>query len=124
MRHFVAYHNTAEMGADPNPLSVVTSKPLAKQIMGDRVWLIAGVGGGPKQYQLTATFIINDCSEIAGDRFEYRVTGQGRVFEPPIPLSDREWFADFLKSQQNFSLGLREITSSPHLGQLVELTEQ
>src|ERR1700678_3982037 len=100
MRHFVAYHNSAEMGIDRDPLSVVTSKPLAKQIIGDRLWLIAGVGGGPKQYQLASTFTVSDCNEIAGDRFEYRVTGQGQAFEPPIPLSDRAWFADFLKSQQ------------------------
>ena len=123
MRHFLAYHNTAEMGADSDPLSVVTSKSLAKQIIGDRVWLIAGVGGSPKQYQLTSTFTVSDCTEIAGDRFEFRVTGQGRLFGPPHSLERQRVVCGLPEESANFSLGLREITSSPHIGQFVELAE-
>ena len=125
MRHFVAYHNNSEMGADADSLSVVTSKPLAKQIIGDRVWLIAGVGGGPKEYQRASTFTVGDCPAIAGDRFEYRLTGEGLVFGLPVNLCDREWFADFLNGLRVTTLPVasrrphvrinRELTSRPNL---------
>ena len=121
MRHFVAYHNNAQMGPDDDPLSVVTSKPMSARIEGDRVWLIDGVGLGPKQYRLVSSFIATNVVQIAGDRFDHRIEGEGRTFDPPRLLNDHDWFADFLKSQQNFSLGLREITDSPHLERLLEI---
>jgi len=88
---------------------VATNKPMAKKkLKGSRVWLIGGIGK-PRRYYLCYNFLADSVDERDGE-FRYIISGQeGNFFKPPILLNDFSWFRDFMRSQQNFSLGLREI---------------
>lgn len=86
---------------------IVTSKPVSK-LMGSRVWLIGGIGK-PRKYYLCYNFLV-DTIEPSNSDFKYIVDGQkGNFFKPAKLLNDYPWFKDFLKNQQNFSMGLRKI---------------
>jgi hypothetical protein len=47
----------------------------------------------------------------------------GQRFDPPVLLSDLDWFKDFIDQQQNFSLGVREIQEE-FLAELEKIREQ
>jgi hypothetical protein len=108
VKHFVQYHNTEKQGRlrsrPDGRMAIFTSKPSSK-LIGQRIWLVSGEGS-PRRYKLENTFVADKVQEsdiniVSG--------ADGTRFDPPIPLSGLPWFADFLRSQQNFSLGLREI---------------
>ena len=123
MRHFIAYHNADRMGyADIERLRVLTSKPVGNDLIGHCVWLIVGKGKREKTYFLGSRFTIADIaeSEVAG--FAHQVIGHhGRVFAPLVPLADLDWFNDFRRSIQNFSLGFRKITDQQVIRKFEEL---
>lgn len=111
MRHFIAYHNADRMGyADIERMRVLTNKPVTDDMIGDHVWLVVGKGERDKSYFLGSHFVIDDIAKSESGDFDNQLTGHdGRVFGPMIELDDFDWFDDFRKSIQNFSLGLREI---------------
>jgi len=86
---------------------VGTSRPVSK-LKGCRIWLIGGIGK-PRKYYLCYSFIV-DRIEPADRHFRFSVNGKEGIFlKPPVLLNDFSWFKGFLRSQQNFSLGLRRI---------------
>lgn len=108
MKHYVQYHNTEKQGRlrsrSDGRMAIVTSRPVSK-LIGQRIWLVSGEGR-PRRYQLESTFVADkvresDINTVSG--------ADGTHFDLPVPLSGLPWFADFLRLQQNFSLGLREI---------------
>ena len=111
MEHYVAYHNADKMGyADIEQMRVYTSKAVGPEMIGDHVWLVVGKGKTDKTYFLGCRFIIGEVAPSDIGDFKSQVSGgDGRVFGPMIPLEDLDWFENFRKDCQYFSLGLREI---------------
>lgn len=117
MDNYVQYHNSEAMGVscleltddEESGFSIATSKSVSK-LIGSRIWLVGGIGK-PRKYYLCYYFLVDEIEPSNGDSyFKYYVNGQqGKVFSPAILLNDFQWFKDFLKSQQNFSMGLRKI---------------
>ncbi len=111
--NYVQYHNTDTIGklleGRGNDFGISTSKPVSK-LIGSRIWLISGTGK-PRKYHLCYYFFADTIEPLGRDSdFKFSVTGQeGRSFEPAILISNLSWFKDFLKRQQNFSMGLRKI---------------
>jgi len=113
MDDYVQYHNSETMGFsclefdESEGFGILTSKSSSK-LRGNRIWLIGGIGK-PRKYYLCYNFFVETIKPSEGD-FKFIVDGQqGTFFKPAILLSDFPWFKDFLKSQQNFSMGLRKI---------------
>ncbi len=113
---YVQYHNSKTAGISclkldfSNGFRISTSKSVAK-LKGNRVWLIGSEEGKPKQYYLCNYFIVDQIGTAdKKSRFKYIVESKrGIPYKPPILLNNLPWFAGFLKSQQNFSFGLRRI---------------
>lgn len=112
MRHYVCYHNEERMGysyEEADEFVVGTSKKVDK-IIGNKVWIIAGIGR-PRDYYLCSWFIADGTDENDDEYFKYIVYGSERTsrgsVDPPIKLNDLPWFREFLKTQANFSFGLR-----------------
>jgi hypothetical protein len=113
MDDYVQYHNSDTMGelshSERSGFGVSTNKSVSK-LMGSRIWLISGTGK-PRKYHLCYYFFVDTIEPL--DRisdFKFSLNGeQGKSFERAILISDFPWFKGFLKSQQNFSMGLRKI---------------
>lgn len=111
--NYVQYHNSDARGKlnknRSNYFGISTKKRISS-LVGSRIWLISG-RGNPKKYYLEFWFIVDDVKSLAEDtEFKFFVTGkQGKSFKSAILLNKFSWFKDFLKSQQNFSMGLRKI---------------
>jgi putative restriction endonuclease len=109
MKHYVQYHNTDKQGGRPElgrgEYRIFSSKSL-RHLPGNRVWLISGEGKSPKSYFLEYTFVVD---AIGAGKTNVARGRDGFRFDPPIPLNGLAWFKHFQVSQQNFSLGLREI---------------
>ncbi|MCX7783211.1 MAG: DUF3883 domain-containing protein [Meiothermus sp.] len=88
-----------------------TSKKVEK-ILGNKVWIIAGIGK-PREYYLCSWFVADGIDENEDDYFKNIVYGSERtsraIIDPPIKLNDLPWFKEFLRTQANFSFGLRVI---------------
>ncbi len=108
MKHFVQYHHVERMGPASPKLVIHTNKRV-EGIAGHVVWLIAGQGQ-PRKYALAKAFVVDEVGPLVGEDFKHYVRGTtGRTFDPPIALDELPWFPGFLRSQANFSLGLKEI---------------
>ena len=113
---YIQYHNSKKTGVSCLDLDykkgfgVSTSKSVPN-LVGNRIWLIGGLGKSPKQYYLCNYFIVDEIGPAKDQRFfKYFVAGgTGVGFEPPILLNNLDWFSDFLQSQQNFHFGLRKL---------------
>lgn len=120
MRHFVAYHNAEKMGYkyQPNGEYAFFSRKALTQLertIGSMVWVINGSRSKVRDttYTLCAVYMPDEVIDSNEAAFDYIVTGTvGHNFDPPIELNHLSWFAGFLKSQNNFSLGIREIEES------------
>ncbi len=114
MRHFVQYHNTEEMGQECDtgetaPFEIVTNKRV-NHLRGNTVWLVAGKGRHPRRYYLCQHFVVDEVGRKDEARFKFYARGRhGKRFQPLLPIDHYPWFHDFRASQQNFSLGVREI---------------
>lgn len=128
--HLVGYHNTEQMGypllerdpsRDRDPFKFMTNKPVAN-LVGSKVWAIAGVKAARMQYFLGAWFIIGESGSANHPSLNHYVRGAGELFEPMIRLDDLPWFAPFRASQGNFGFGLAPIQGEfvTHLEALVE----
>ena len=117
MRHFVQYHNAERYGPAVVDLIIHTSRPV-QALPGNMVWLIAGAGR-PREYRLLKVFVVDEIGPLADDDFAHYARGsQGKFFAPGVLLSGRPTFSQFLRSQANFSLGLREIRDRTHVAML------
>lgn len=115
MRHFVQYHNVEKLGQgcceDPwDNFAAVTRKAVPCR-RGDIIWLVAGEGR-PRRYSLCKRFTVEAIEPEVETAYRFRISGKrGTQAQAPIPIDQFAWFPAFLKGQQNFSLGLREIDS-------------
>lgn len=115
MKNYIQYHNSEAMDYSISDISksddfgISTNRSL-KDIIGSRVWLIGGEGK-PRKYYLCYQFIVDSVFDNGIDSdFKYSIDGvKGKHYNPAIELSGFLWFKSFLKSVQNFSLGLREL---------------
>jgi hypothetical protein len=131
MRHFVAYHNAEKMGYEYEPngeYSFFSRKALAslEKTIGSMVWVINGSRLNTRHttYTLRAVYMPDEQLDANEVNFDYIIAGSvGHDFDPPIELNDFPWFAGFLKSQNNFSLGISEIKDSAALGYLNSIVE-
>jgi len=93
---------------------------------GNILWVISGEGK-PRRYYLCGVFIVDDVGEeedlTAGFKFYARGV-QGTFFRPQIQIDKYPWFKEFLASQQNFSLGLREVKEGKYIKEFEKLGEQ
>jgi hypothetical protein len=78
-----------------------------QSFIGNTVLLISG-SSKPRKYYLSYTFRQPKPPSIAGSKKIIAGTNV-QTYHPPILLSDLPWFSAFLKSQLNFSFGLRKI---------------
>lgn len=113
MDDYVQYHNSEKMQysclefREKDSFRIFTWKPATK-LIGQRVWLMGGISN-PRKYYLCYNFIV-DTIDQTDDNYMSVLEGKEGIFlNPPIFLNDFYWFKDFLKSQQNFSFGLRKI---------------
>ncbi len=110
MKNYVQYHNTATQGAlriSPDGGFQIFATKSIHHLVGQKVWLISGEGAkSPKSYYLRYCFNVE---EIADGTPNIARGFNGHRFDPPIHLNVRPWFREFLRKQQNFSLGVREI---------------
>ncbi|ROZ72091.1 hypothetical protein [Ramlibacter sp. WS9] len=133
MNHFAAYHNPDTMGygaLDINVHSQLTGQRIADptRFIGARLWTVTGerLAGSPrKHYSLRNTFVIDRISPYTGavQGFDKMVTGSdGMMFNPMIPLSDLDWFPEFLKRMGNFGFGIHPIMNSEYIAALQAIT--
>ena len=113
MRHFVQYHEVADMGpymAPEEGFLVVTDKSSGLS-RGDRVWLVTGEGN-PCRYSLCCWFVVDNMEHLAVGKFHNRAIGTtGRHFTPFIPINDMPWLSELKRKCGNFGFGLQHITS-------------
>lgn len=129
MRHFVAYHNAEKMGYEYESIgeyAFFSRKALAllERAVGSMVWIINGSRSKTRNttYTLCAVYTPDEVIDANEAAFDYIITGTvGHDFAPPIELNPLSWFAGFLKSQSNFSLGINEIKDSTAIDYLNSL---
>ena len=93
---------------DVENLRIYTNKVLGN-LIGARVWLIAGEGK-PRKFQLRATFIVNNIDASDKPEFLTRVTGKEGQFLHPMPVLNGElWFDALKKAHGNFAFGFQPI---------------
>jgi hypothetical protein len=118
MKNYVQYHNTDKNGGRPSfdagRFAIYANKSI-RHLQGQRVWLISGESSAKKKvngqtltksYFLESSFIVDTIEEGSPNVASGR---EGIRFDPALALSGMPWFDDFKRSQQNFSLGVREI---------------
>jgi hypothetical protein len=112
VKNYVQYHNTATQGALGTPpdggFRMFATKSI-HHLVGQKVWLISGEGAkSPKSYYLRYWFNVEEIKEGTPNIAH---GFSGHRFDTPIHLNAMPWFREFLRRQQNFSLGVREIQS-------------
>ena len=108
---FIVYNNTDTVGElfKKAPLSVFTNKRVSENVLGGRVWLIAG-SGQPRKFFLRSWFIIENVGSGAEHGFSTCLRGtEGQVFDPMIEIDPSEWFTQLKKDQGNFAFGFNPI---------------
>lgn len=111
MKDFVVYNNPDTVGElyKKEPLSVFTNKRVSQDVIGSRVWLIAGAGK-PRRYYLRCWFFVDNVSSGSEHGFATRVSGvDGEVLDPMIEIPRDEWFLEFKKDQGQFAFGFSSI---------------
>ncbi len=122
MRHFIAYHNTEKMGRELHegePLRLVTNKPV-ERLLGNVVWFVTGSGTGTRQFALGSVFRVTEVGEADHAGFKWSASGDGHVFQPPIPIRECEWFPELLKTTGHFGLGVQEVKQEAIIAGLIE----
>lgn len=131
MSHFVAYHNAEKMGYEYEPIgeyAFFSRKALTflERTIGSMVWVINGSRSKARNttYTLCAVYTPDEIVDADEAAIDYIIAGSvGHDFDPPIELNHLPWFAGFLKSQSNFSLGISEIKDSTAIDYLNSLAK-
>lgn len=114
MQDYVVYHKAEVMGyevIDVNNLAIYTKKS-TKDVIGSRVWLIAGEGS-PRSYKLRAMFIISAICISDKPAFKNKITGKAGQLLNPMPILNAEpWFQAFVKEQGRFAFGFNQIKNT------------
>lgn len=83
-----------------------------KDVVGSRVWLIAGEGS-PRKYKLRAMFIISAIEASDKPAFKNKVTGKAGQLLNPMPILNAEpWFPAFVEEQGRFAFGFNQIKNT------------
>lgn len=108
---YVAYHSEELMGRPLKsgpPYGLLSRKPVS-HLLGKRVWVIES-REKKKTYFLRQRFTVDATSEIDDDFFRFLYSGKDGIdFTTEMPLNEFPWFAAFLKSVANFSIGVTTI---------------
>jgi hypothetical protein len=126
MRHFIAYHNTEKMGGplhEGEPLRMLTNKPV-QHLHQNTVWFITGEGTGTRQYSLGSVFRVVEVGDADEQAFKRFASGPGHVFQPPVPIRDREWFPEVLRATGHFGLGVQEVKDEAVIAGLIQLAAE
>lgn len=113
MKHFVQYHNPDRIIPTKHIPEegfywIITRKKLG-DLQGNCIWLIDGEGI-PRTYFLMNIFIAERVERLVDPYFRYRIVGRnGRLFQPPVELTDYPWFKELKSFLGNFSIGLTKI---------------
>lgn len=125
MKDFIVYNNPDSVGElyKKAPLSVFTNKRVSAEVVGGRVWLIAGGGSRQKRdYFLRCWFFIDEVASGSEHGFATCVRGvEGKVFDPMIPIDQDEWFRKLKKDQGNFAFGFSPIKDETAVSELEKL---
>lgn len=111
MVDFIVYNNPDSVGElyKKAPLSVYTNKRVSRDVIGSRVWLIAG-DRKPRKFLLRCYFYADDISSGREHGFATCISGTtGEVFDPMIEIIQAEWFLQLKKDQGNFAFGFGPI---------------
>ena len=101
----------------------VTAKLGNKDLVGNALWVLKGEGN-PRQYFLCGIFIVERLIPTVSPKGRYLLEGKdGIVFETPVRIDGYEWFKPFMKSQSNFSMGVREIRESNFIEQMKSVAQ-
>jgi hypothetical protein len=126
MRHFIAYHNTEKMSRplhDGAPLRLLTNKPV-QHLLQNTVWFVTGEGAGKRQYSLGSVFRVAEVGDTDEEGFKRFASGQGHVFQPPVPIKELEWFPEVLRATGHFGLGVQEVKDEAVIAGLRQLAAQ
>jgi hypothetical protein len=136
-RHFVAYHNSEELGpyfetaADRHAKNggFFTAKPFREETLaGQYLWVFEG-SGSPRRYQLMSHGAIESVTKEVrpswyrkpgrrfGTRLRFAVDGPA----DPISVTAMTWFKRLLRQQQSFRNGLNSISDPKIIAALVGL---
>ena len=114
MLDYVVYHKAEVMGyevIDVDNLAIYTNKS-TKDVIGSRVWLIAGEGS-PRKYKLRAMFIISAIETSDKPAFNSKVTGKAGQLLNPMPILNAEpWLPTFVEEQGRFAFGFNQIKNT------------
>jgi len=125
-RHFVAYHNTEQMGRSlrvGDPFRVLTNKRV-DSLQGHLVWFVVGEDTRPRKYFLGSVFRVTEIGDTTQGGFSHFASGHGHVFEPPIRLDNRDWFPSFATSVGRFGFGLQALKDPSSIAALEALAGQ
>ena len=127
MRHFIAYHNTENMGEtleESNPLRLLTNKPV-HGLLKNTVWFVTGEGPtSMRQFSLGSMFRVTEVGDCEEHGFMRFASGPGHVFRPPVPIMEMEWFQDVLRATGNFAFGVQEVKDEGVIAGLLCIARQ
>jgi len=136
-KHFVAYHNSEELGpyfknaADRQAKhgSFFTAKPFrAETLAGQYLWVFEG-SGSPRRYQLVSHGTISSVKKVVrpswywkpGRRFGTRLQFVVDTGGDPIEVTSMPWFKKLLRQQQFFRNGLNSTSDQKFIAALRSL---
>ena len=94
---------------------LLTRKPVTREILGDRIWVIEGAGR-PRKIRSRLHVYRQRLPGESDPEFANMVTGRSGVFfRPSLPLDELPWFAEFLRYVGNFGLGFQVIAVPEYL---------
>jgi hypothetical protein len=139
-RHFVAYHNSEDLGpyfenaGDRRAKhgSFFTAKPFkAETLAGQYLWVFEG-SGSPRRYHLVSHGTISTVEKEvrpswyrkAGRRFGTRVQFVVDPTADPVDVAALPWFKRLLRQQQSFRNGLNSISDSKIIAAMSSLGDE
>jgi hypothetical protein len=119
---WLLYHKPKVMGAPPERFSPpeLVSDSKADVNIGDRVWLISGIGK-PAQFGLWLVMRVR-MVDHSGPGWGTKMTGRDeKWFDHPPLLNHQPWFDDFRTKHGNFAFGLQKLKDPKFLPYLEAL---
>jgi hypothetical protein len=123
---FVAYHSTEGMGYELEPVSPYSfysrkSRHLLERSIGGTVWMITGTRDSNKRliHRLVGKYTPSEVRDDESDPNLHIIYGEeGTSLQPPLILSELDWFQDLFRAQNKFSFGFNSIRGEEILGGL------
>jgi hypothetical protein len=74
--------------------------------------------------QVGNTRRVAEVGDADEDGFKGSATGPGRVFQPPVPIKEMDWFPGLLRGTGHFGLGVQEVKDEAVIADLCHLAAQ